>query len=1264
LEDYDAYGNVTNKREFGYQVNGAFQVRRRTHTAYLTDPNYVNLFILNRPTEVDVYDGLLNTNDADDVLIAKTTFAYDQYGTARLNDYGITVPPKITGHETDVFNKTFTTRGNGTSTTRWTDPTANTSITTVSSYDIFGTVISEQLSCCQQKSYTLTSTDYYTNPTQVTSGSGPTLTDTIGWDFNTDVPTSYTTPANLTINTQYDNAFRPTSISWNPSGSKIYQYNDAAMSVSLTVNTGVGSGQWSQNLDGWGRVATAVDQGGGQVLSAYDPFGRLASRTNPLPSGTNSGPTTTYQYDPLGRITVRTLPDSNTLSTTYSGSSVTATDEVGRKTQQQFDGLGRVIAVTEPDTQITNYSYDLLDNLTQATQGGQNRFWKRDAMGRMLYENIPEQTANIDDGTGTKQTCKWVYNDYGLVTTKTDARGVVTYLGYNGLNQLTSISYDTSNAPGVAKTPPVSISHDSAGRIQSGSVGTAPCPSPPLNCNGSGSDFYYAESYTYDASGNPGLTTLTRTIDTLNPADGTLLSGQNYTTTYANDSFRKPISTTYPSGRTLSYNRQSNVIRLASISDQYGTYLNNISYNAAGRAWQFYLGNGVINGFIYDNAAPGQTGNRLQVTQLVVTSPGGAPGNLMTLNYNYQATAGQHGAGTTAGNNGQLMSVTGTDTASYTYDLDGRLATWSQASNGANKQGRYGWDRWGNRTGAWDATSGGNQIQNITLQQSGGAPTNGIATVSSAGESVYNTPGQCGTPTTVSVGRTGRYVRVQLMGTNYLHLAEVQVIGTSGQNLAVGMPSTQSSTAAPGTANRANDGNTDGNFADGSVSHTNLENQPWWQVDLGSSQQISSVKVWNRTDCCSSRTSNFNVIVSDQPITTVGYIYDAAGNVTFDGVHSYAYDAESRLVSVEGGATAKYYYDFSNHRVKKVTSAGTTHYVWEGSRVLSEHDGNSGSVLVDYIYSGRALIAKVAGGVTNYFVSDRLSVRMTLDTSANVEGRQAHLPFGEEFGESGTQEKHHFTNYESDPETASDYAINRQYAQGAGRFARIDPINGSPDNPQGLNRYSYCGNDPINWTDPLGLAWVCTTGKEGEDECIWYPDGPDLNPPPGGGDSDADCLKDAKALQDRIKDKNNVAKTAKKGLISLAFEVDNNAATAIGVNFATKYNELSNALLATAPIYHLTDKQEKKFVDAFAGYGRQIGNILRKDHSLDAVKGAKEGKKFVDKFIADVNALRNRCRKSKNKDVQDYLNALHGESEDYRISYGSFFDGIIAALST
>ncbi|HLK65117.1 MAG TPA: discoidin domain-containing protein [Bryobacteraceae bacterium] len=116
--------------------------------------------------------------------------------------------------------------------------------------------------------------------------------------------------------------------------------------------------------------------------------------------------------------------------------------------------------------------------------------------------------------------------------------------------------------------------------------------------------------------------------------------------------------------------------------------------------------------------------------------------------------------------------------------------------------------------------------------------------------------------TVIQFGVLGRYVRVQLSGSNILSLAEVQVLGTSGP----AKVASQSSTL-PGApdARVAIDGNTDGNFFHGSVTATNLEANPWWQVDLGVPIAVNSVTIWNRTDCCGSRLSDYWVFVSDTP---------------------------------------------------------------------------------------------------------------------------------------------------------------------------------------------------------------------------------------------------------------------------------------------------------------------------------------------------------------------------------------------------------------
>jgi hypothetical protein len=112
-----------------------------------------------------------------------------------------------------------------------------------------------------------------------------------------------------------------------------------------------------------------------------------------------------------------------------------------------------------------------------------------------------------------------------------------------------------------------------------------------------------------------------------------------------------------------------------------------------------------------------------------------------------------------------------------------------------------------------------------------------------------------------SLDVSGRFVRVQLRGSNYLALAEVQVLPP--QNLAAGKPATQSSTLNGGDAARAIDGDTNGNWFASSVSHTDFNAQAWWQVDLGAVTEIGKVVLYNRTDCCSERLSNFDILVSD-----------------------------------------------------------------------------------------------------------------------------------------------------------------------------------------------------------------------------------------------------------------------------------------------------------------------------------------------------------------------------------------------------------------
>lgn len=83
-------------------------------------------------------------------------------------------------------------------------------------------------------------------------------------------------------------------------------------------------------------------------------------------------------------------------------------------------------------------------------------------------------------------------------------------------------------------------------------------------------------------------------------------------------------------------------------------------------------------------------------------------------------------------------------------------------------------------------------------------------------------------------------------------------------NLALNKTATQSG-GNTASAQLAVDGKTNGDFTQGSVSHTPQDKNAWLDIDLGKAERMDSIKIWNRTDCCSERLHDYWVFVSDVP---------------------------------------------------------------------------------------------------------------------------------------------------------------------------------------------------------------------------------------------------------------------------------------------------------------------------------------------------------------------------------------------------------------
>ncbi len=137
---------------------------------------------------------------------------------------------------------------------------------------------------------------------------------------------------------------------------------------------------------------------------------------------------------------------------------------------------------------------------------------------------------------------------------------------------------------------------------------------------------------------------------------------------------------------------------------------------------------------------------------------------------------------------------------------------------------------------------------------------------------------------------------------------------------------------------------------------------------------------------------------------------------------------------------------------------------------------NSGNTMIPY--GGGMAVDFGANGLWHYDGADWtqldsrnvayiLSVHMYRNTTV-VEATQ-YMPFGGQRDHTGSVTSNYkFTDQELDPETGLYNYNARLYDPIIGRFISPDTIVQAPYDPQTLNRYSYCRNNPLIYVDPSG----------------------------------------------------------------------------------------------------------------------------------------------------------------------------------------------------
>jgi RHS repeat-associated protein len=234
---------------------------------------------------------------------------------------------------------------------------------------------------------------------------------------------------------------------------------------------------------------------------------------------------------------------------------------------------------------------------------------------------------------------------------------------------------------------------------------------------------------------------------------------------------------------------------------------------------------------------------------------------------------------------------------------------------------------------------------------------------------------------------------------------------------------------------------------------------------------------WSQTAVDGGPSPQLSFSTATNQITSTGYTYDAAGNVSSDGFHTYTYDAEGNVTAVDGGSTAKYVYNALNQRVSATVGGTTAQYAYNaaGQRVSIWNTASPAGQVQEEYYVGSQRVAYFANSALHFQHQDWTGTeRMRTTFNGAVEGTFTSMPFGDAFATaSGSDgDASHYAMLDHDYSSDTDHAQFRQYSSTPGRWMSPDPYYGSYDqsNPESMNRYSYVLNNPMEFVDPLGLV--------------------------------------------------------------------------------------------------------------------------------------------------------------------------------------------------
>ncbi|MCE9616133.1 MAG: hypothetical protein K8T26_17815 [Lentisphaerae bacterium] len=230
------------------------------------------------------------------------------------------------------------------------------------------------------------------------------------------------------------------------------------------------------------------------------------------------------------------------------------------------------------------------------------------------------------------------------------------------------------------------------------------------------------------------------------------------------------------------------------------------------------------------------------------------------------------------------------------------------------------------------------------------------------------------------------------------------------------------------------------------------------------------------------------------PQTPETFAYDADGNLTADGLWTYTWDAENRLMAMESLASVAaahhkrltFAYDFQGRRVAKTvfaaTSTNTHTFIYDGWNVIAETtDAATNTYLWGLDLSGTIQGAGGIGGLlackahaapnpqhTLYTYDGSGNVMALINTNGTTITQYEYGPFGEEvrtLRQVDTRNGWLFSTRYTETGTDLDLFPMRTYTTPIGRWLGRDPSGEA----MGVNLYAFVENSSINKIDGFGL---------------------------------------------------------------------------------------------------------------------------------------------------------------------------------------------------